>query len=83
MVHFREHSIEITSIVQQGKGGVVEMLPSYWAKFGDLTLYPNSVCALTWADNHRLFMCKVRVVIGESPLGKVINISSSFILRKW
>ncbi|KAL4003402.1 HECT-like Ubiquitin-conjugating enzyme (E2)-binding family protein [Acanthocheilonema viteae] len=68
MVHFREHSIEVSSIVQQRKDGVTEMLPSYWAKFGDLTLYPNSVCALTWADNHRLFMCKVRLVVGECPL---------------
>ncbi|VDO21014.1 unnamed protein product [Brugia timori] len=68
MVHFREHSIEMSSIVQQRKNGASEMLPSYWAKFGDLTLYPDSVCALTWADNHRLFMCKVRVAIGEYPL---------------
>ncbi|CAG9531777.1 unnamed protein product [Cercopithifilaria johnstoni] len=68
MVHFREHSIEMSSIVQQSKDGVTEMLPSCSAKFGDLTLYPNSVCALTWADNRRLFMCKVRVAVGESPL---------------
>ncbi|MCP9258282.1 E3 ubiquitin-protein ligase chfr [Dirofilaria immitis] len=68
MVHFREHSIEVSSIIQQKKDGVAGMLPSYWAKFGDLTLYPNSVCALTWADNHRLFMCKVRIMIGERPL---------------
>uniref|UniRef100_A0A158Q858 E3 ubiquitin-protein ligase E3D n=1 Tax=Elaeophora elaphi TaxID=1147741 RepID=A0A158Q858_9BILA len=68
MVHFREHSIEMSSIIRQRKDGVTEMLPSYWAKFGDLTLYPNSVCALTWADNHRLFMCKVRVLVGECPL---------------
>ncbi|VDN92631.1 unnamed protein product [Brugia pahangi] len=68
MVHFREHSIEMSSIVQQRKNGASEMLPSYWAKFGDLTLYPDSVCALTWADNHRLFMCKVRVAVGEYPL---------------
>uniref|UniRef100_A0A8R1TZP2 E3 ubiquitin-protein ligase E3D n=1 Tax=Onchocerca volvulus TaxID=6282 RepID=A0A8R1TZP2_ONCVO len=63
MIHFREHSIEVSSIIQQREDGAAEMLPSYWAKFGDLTLYPNSVCALTWADNHRLFMCKVRVIV--------------------
>ncbi|VDK78525.1 unnamed protein product [Litomosoides sigmodontis] len=67
MVHFREHSIELSSIVQQREDGVTE-LQSYWAKFGDFTLYPNSVCALTWADNRRLFMCKLRVVVGECPL---------------
>lgn len=69
MVHFREHSIEISSTVEQRNDNVTETLPSYWAKFGDLTLYPNSVCAVTWADNHRLFMCKVRVIVGECPLG--------------
>ncbi|EJD75347.1 hypothetical protein, variant [Loa loa] len=68
MIHFHEHSIEMSSIVQQRKCTVTEMLPSYWAKFGDLTLYPNSICALTWADNHRLFMCKIRIVVGECPL---------------
>ncbi|VDK66793.1 unnamed protein product [Onchocerca ochengi] len=68
MIHFREHSIEVSSIIQQREDGAAEMLPSYWAKFGDLTLYPNSVCALTWADNHRLFMCKVRVIVGKCPL---------------
>uniref|UniRef100_A0A915PRL5 E3 ubiquitin-protein ligase E3D n=1 Tax=Setaria digitata TaxID=48799 RepID=A0A915PRL5_9BILA len=68
MVHIREHSIEVGSIVERRRNGVTELLPSYWAKFGDLTLYPNSVCALTWADNHRLFMCKVRVATNGYPL---------------
>lgn len=76
MVYFREHSIEMNSIVQQRKDGVTEMRNiSYWAKFGDLTLYPNSVCAVTWADNRQLFMCKIRVVVGECPLGIILAFS--------
>ncbi|KAI1717103.1 HECT-like ubiquitin-conjugating enzyme (E2)-binding domain-containing protein [Ditylenchus destructor] len=32
----------------------------FTTKLIDILLDPNSVCALSWADNHRLFMCKVR-----------------------
>lgn len=67
MVRFYEHSIEMSSVVRQND--IAEILSLHGAKFDDLTIYPKSVCALTWADNHRLFMCKVQAVIGQRPLG--------------
>ncbi|VDN06254.1 unnamed protein product [Thelazia callipaeda] len=68
MVHIREDSIEMNAAVDKTEDIQSNLLSSYSAKFGDLVLQPNSVCALTWADNHRLFMCKVRAEVGGCPL---------------
>lgn len=34
----------------------------------DISFHPNTVCALTWADHNRLFMCKVQVEPDTGPL---------------
>ncbi|GMT17303.1 hypothetical protein PFISCL1PPCAC_8600, partial [Pristionchus fissidentatus] len=41
---------------------------SFRARIDDLSLSPDSVCAPTWTDNHRLFMCKVHADASHLPL---------------
>ncbi|CAI4228860.1 unnamed protein product [Auanema sp. JU1783] len=62
MVRVSENSVELGI-----PPSIAEQIPSftvtpqlYSAKISGLYLAPDSVCSPTWADNKRLFMCKVR-----------------------
>lgn len=70
VVDIHENSIELRATGAAENSKDISGRPSFLTKFGDLTLQPSSVCALTWADNHRLFMCKVRAEVGGCPLGE-------------
>ncbi|KHJ90719.1 hypothetical protein OESDEN_09431 [Oesophagostomum dentatum] len=69
LVRVSEHGVEIgvphdiaQSLHMQQKS------PRYRANISNLILYPQSLCATSWADNHRLFMCKLHVEADGLPL---------------
>uniref|UniRef100_A0A915D0L2 Uncharacterized protein n=1 Tax=Ditylenchus dipsaci TaxID=166011 RepID=A0A915D0L2_9BILA len=59
------------------------------AKVSDVLLDPSSVCVLSWADQQRLFMCKVRAEADGIPFSPKAfrrlenEISSSYPLRDY
>ncbi|KJH48316.1 hypothetical protein DICVIV_05557 [Dictyocaulus viviparus] len=69
MIRVSEHTIElgIPPIVVENLR-LEQRPPRYCASIPRLTLYPQSLCAPTWADNHRLFMCKLHVEADGAPL---------------
>ncbi|CAD6198641.1 unnamed protein product [Caenorhabditis auriculariae] len=42
--------------------------PRFGASIRGLSMAPRTLCAPTWADNHRLFMCKVHAESKGAPL---------------
>uniref|UniRef100_A0A915D137 Uncharacterized protein n=1 Tax=Ditylenchus dipsaci TaxID=166011 RepID=A0A915D137_9BILA len=67
-----------------------EPVPSkFSAKVSDVLLDPSSVCVLSWADQQRLFMCKVRAEADGIPFSPKAfrrfenEISSSYPLRDY
>ncbi|KAL6725498.1 hypothetical protein Aduo_007547 [Ancylostoma duodenale] len=69
LVRVSEHAVELGVPATIAESlHMEEKLPRYRANISKLTLYPQSLCAPTWADNHRLFMCKIHVETDGSPL---------------
>lgn len=69
MIRVSEHSIELGVPIAVAESLRLERnLTRYRAFIPDLTFYPQSLCALTWADNHRIFMCKLHVETNGKPL---------------
>ncbi|RCN48660.1 hypothetical protein ANCCAN_05299 [Ancylostoma caninum] len=69
LVRVSEHAVELGVPATIAESlHMEEKLPRYRANISNLTLYPQSLCAPTWADNHRLFMCKIHVETDGSPL---------------
>ncbi|WKY03056.1 hypothetical protein Q1695_016390 [Nippostrongylus brasiliensis] len=68
IVRVSEHAVELgTPSVIAESLHLQQRLPRYRANISNLTLYPQSLCAPTWADNQRLFMCKLHVEADGMP----------------
>lgn len=68
MVRVSEHAVELgTPPIIAESLDLQQRLPRYRANISSLTLYPQSLCAPTWADNQRLFMCKLHVEAEGMP----------------
>lgn len=69
MIRISEHTIELglPAIVAESLQ-MEQKLPRYSATISNLTLYSQSLCAPNWADNHRIFMCKLHVETDGTPL---------------
>ncbi|KAK5983130.1 hypothetical protein GCK32_006565 [Trichostrongylus colubriformis] len=68
MVRVSEHAVELgTPPYLAASLHLQRKLPRYRANISNLTLYPQSLCASTWADNERLFMCKLHVEADGVP----------------
>ncbi|VDN25145.1 unnamed protein product [Cylicostephanus goldi] len=69
LVRISEHGVEIGIPAALAENMHLEKKsPRYSVNISNLTLYPQSLCAPTWADNHRLFMCKLHVEADGLPL---------------
>ncbi|VDM66173.1 unnamed protein product, partial [Strongylus vulgaris] len=69
LVRVGEHSVEIGVPATVSESLDLEKKsPRYSVNISNLTMYPQSLCAPTWADNHRLFMCKIHVEADGLPL---------------
>uniref|UniRef100_A0A1I7X8N1 E3 ubiquitin-protein ligase E3D n=1 Tax=Heterorhabditis bacteriophora TaxID=37862 RepID=A0A1I7X8N1_HETBA len=68
LIRVCEHSLEmgLPAAVAEGLSSV--QCQRFCAHIADLSLKPDSVCAPTWADNNRLFMCKVHAEVDGVPL---------------
>ncbi|VDM43113.1 unnamed protein product [Toxocara canis] len=69
LVKVGEHALELKDI-ENGNVESNSVRSRFYARIADLCLHPNTVCALTWADHSRLFMCKVHAEADGLPLGK-------------
>ncbi|VDO29223.1 unnamed protein product [Haemonchus placei] len=68
MVRVSEHAVELGTPPYLAAGLQLERkLPRFRANISSLTFYPQSLCAPTWADNERLFMCKLHVEADGAP----------------
>ncbi|KAK6029835.1 hypothetical protein OSTOST_04045 [Ostertagia ostertagi] len=68
MVRVSEHAVELgTPPFLAESLHIQRKLPRYRASISNLTFYPQSLCAPTWADNQRLFMCKLHVEADGVP----------------
>nr|CDJ93016.1 Ubiquitin-conjugating enzyme E2C-binding protein domain containing protein [Haemonchus contortus] len=68
MVRVSEHAVELGTPPYLAAGLQLERkLPRFRANISNLTFYPQSLCAPTWADNERLFMCKLHVEADGAP----------------
>ncbi|KAK6745609.1 hypothetical protein RB195_011996 [Necator americanus] len=69
LVRVSEHGVELGVPLDIAESmGMKQKLPRYHAKISNLTLYPQSLCAPSWADNNRLFTCKLHVEGEGLPL---------------
>ncbi|GMS88293.1 hypothetical protein PENTCL1PPCAC_10468 [Pristionchus entomophagus] len=64
VVRVGEHWVVLEENSESGE----EETHSFRARIDDLSLSPESICAPTWTDNHRLFMCKVHADASNLPL---------------
>lgn len=64
MVRVGEHELEIRVAEEDGQ--------QWMAHIHDLAMRPSTVCAPTWADQHRLFMCKVQAEGERVPIGEYV-----------
>ncbi|KAE9414519.1 hypothetical protein Angca_000596, partial [Angiostrongylus cantonensis] len=69
MIRVSEHSVElgIPPVVAESLR-LGQKLTRYRVSISDLTFYPQSLCASTWADSNRIFMCKLHVEADGKPL---------------
>jgi hypothetical protein len=64
MIKIGEHLLEIDDNCH-------ESTIKFSASLADITLRPDTMCGLTWADHRRLFMCKLRAISDHHQLGIV------------
>ncbi|VDM60934.1 unnamed protein product [Angiostrongylus costaricensis] len=82
MIRVSEHSVELgIPLVAAESLRLEQKLTRYRASISDLTFYPQSLCASTWADNHRIFMCKLHVEAGGKPLDKGVSNDGVFLCK--
>ncbi|VDK48991.1 unnamed protein product [Anisakis simplex] len=67
LVKIEAHGLELKDVEN---GNLDSAKSRFSVRIADLCLHPNTVCALTWADHRRLFMCKVHAEADGIPLGE-------------